>query len=361
MGNRVPLGYDVYMMETKEEGADPPTLIHQLGYWHNGKLYITNQNEMPTLKILVNEYPPNVMSQPKIPGEPCHSNSMPCTKTIDTPNGKTDIVHCCYGFVVDVVQMVVNEHPFVPELIFCSDGQYGVYDEVNNTWNGVVSELLNGRGDVSFDLYISSRRAAVVDFTEPYMPSGIRLLAKESESLDNEIAWLSYLRPFTTPVWLTLLGSLGFMIIFLWGVDKISPVRASKKLFHKNSAFKLDNAVCYALALAFGRPADEAKPSTNGARLSSVAFGMAMLVFVSTYSANLAAFLIVEDKTTPVKDIYDLKVRHFNFERRVNLMFAFNFHSMTESRTSVDWRWSLVSVVFSPYILNLRANDGKKS
>ncbi|XP_068670177.1 glutamate receptor ionotropic, NMDA 1-like [Montipora capricornis] len=308
MGNRVPLGYDVYMMVTQEKGADPPTLIHQLGYWHNGKLYITNQNEMPTLKILVNEYPPNVMSQPKIPGEPCHSNSMPCTKTIDTPNGKTDIVLCCYGFVVDVVQMVVIEHAFVPELVFCSDGQYGVYDEVNNTWNGVVSELLNGRGDVSFDLYISSRRAAVVDFTEPYMPSGIRLLAKERESLDNEIAWLSYLRPFTTPVWLTLLGSLGFMIIFLWGVDKISPVRASKKLFHKNSAFKLDNAVCYALALAFGRPADEAKPSTNGARLSSVAFGMAMLVFVSTYSANLAAFLIVEDKTTPVKDIYDLKI-----------------------------------------------------
>lgn len=297
------------MMEFRGEEADPPTQIHQLGYWHNGKLFITQGDDLPKLKILVNEYPPNIMSQPKISGEPCHSDSMPCKKTIDTPNGKKDIVRCCYGFVVDVVQMVANEHPFVPELIFSSDGQYGVYDEVNKTWNGVVSELLSGRGDASFDLYISSRRASVVEFSEPYMPSGIRLLAKESQNEDNEIAWVSYLRPFTTPVWLTLLGSLGFMIIFLWGLDKISPVKASKKIFHKNSNFKLDNAVCYALALAFGRPADEAKPSTNGARLSSVAFGIAMLVFVSTYSANLAAFLIIDDKTTPVKDIYDLKVR----------------------------------------------------
>ena len=308
LGNRVPLGYDVYRLDFQGEDEDPRTKIHQLGYWHNSKLYITDQGNMPRLKILMNEYPPNVMSQPKILGEPCQSNSMACIKTVNTPDGVKRIDRCCYGFVIDVLQMVIAEYPFIPELLFSLDGQYGVYDEANDTWNGVVSELLNGRGDASFDLYISSRRATVVDFTEPYMPSGIRLLVKESEREDNQIVWLSYLRPFTPPVWLTLLGTLGVMIFFLWGIDKISPVRGSKKLFHQNSSFGLDNAVCFALALAFGRPADESKPTTNGARLSSVAFGMAMLVFVSTYSANLAAFLIVDDKTTPVTDIYDLKV-----------------------------------------------------
>lgn len=281
----------------------------QSGYWSNNKLYITEPNSMRRLRILLNEYPPNVMSQPKIPGEPCQSSSMSCFKTVDTPDGVTTIERCCYGFVIDVLGMVIGEYSFIPELLFSLDGQYGVYDETNNTWNGVVSELLTGRGDASFDLYISSRRATVLEFTEPYMPSGIRLLAKEKKrDTKSQIHWLSYLRPFTSPVWLTLLGSLGVMIFYLWGIDKISPVRGSNKLFHQNSSFKLDNAICFALALAFGRPADESKPTTNGARLSSVAFGMAMLVFVSTYSANLAAFLIVDDKTTPVDDIYDIKV-----------------------------------------------------
>ena len=305
LGNRVPLGYDIYKIEFQEDQY-LPSLIQQDGYWHNGKLFLTEQSDK--VKILINEYPPNVMSQPKISGEPCQSNSMPCVKMVDTPNGAERIERCCYGFVIDVVQMVSGDIGFVPELLFTLDGQYGVYDHKNNTWNGVVSELISGRGDVSFDLYISSRRATVVDFTEPYMPSGIRLLVKESEREDNQIVWLSYLRPFTPPVWLTLLGTLGIMIVFLWGIDKISPVKGSDKIFHRHTSFKLDNAVCFALALAFGRPADETKPTTNGARFSSVAFGMAMLVFVSTYSANLAAFLIVDDKTTPVKDIYDLKV-----------------------------------------------------
>lgn len=305
LGNRVPLGYEICQI-VFQEGQDHPSHIQKDGYWHNGKLFLTKQSEK--VKILINEYPPNVMSQPKIPGEPCKSNSMLCVKMVDATNGVERIERCCYGFVIDVVGIVSGQTGFVPELLFTLDGQYGVYDDKNNTWNGVVSELLSGRGDVSFDLYISSRRATVVEFTEPYMPSGIRLLVKESEREDNQIAWLSYLRPFTPPVWLTFLGTLGIMIVYLWGIDKISPVKGSDKIFHRNTSFKLDNAVCFALALAFGRPADETKPTTNGARFSSVAFGMAMLVFVSTYSANLAAFLIVDDKTTPVEDIYDLKV-----------------------------------------------------
>ena len=309
LGNRVPLGYDVYKIEQNEEEY-PPTKIDQLGYWHNGKLFITHQSDLPKLKILMNEYPPNVMTQPKIRGEPCQGSSMPCMKSVSTPDGEKKMEFCCYGFVIDVLEVVMGEYPFIPELLFTLDGQYGVYDEANDTWNGVVAELLSGRGDVSFDLYISSRRATVVEFTEPYMPSGIRLLVKESEREESDIVWLSYLRPFTPPVWLTLLGTLGVMIFFLWVMDKVSPVRGSNKLFNRNSPFKIDNAICFALSLAFGRPADESKPTTNGARLSSVAFGMAMLVFVSTYSANLAAFLIVDDKTTPVEDIYDLKVRH---------------------------------------------------
>ncbi|PFX22265.1 Glutamate receptor ionotropic, NMDA 1 [Stylophora pistillata] len=299
-GKRVPLRYDVNKLEYNEE--EEIHKLEHLGYWSNGKLFMEKKGE--SLKILLNEYPPNVISQPKKRGEPCQGNSKSCIKIVEGQ----EIERCCYGFVIDVVNVMCKEMGKIPELLFTLDGQYGVYDEVNNSWNGVVSELLIGRGDISFDLYISSRRADVVDFTEPYMPSGIRLLAKDKKREDNQIYWVSYLRPFTPPVWLTLLGSLGIMIIFLWVMDKISPVRGSKKLFHPNSSFGLDNAVCFALALAFGRPADESKPKTNGARLSSVAFGMAMLVFVSTYSANLAAFLIVDDKSPPVEDIYDIKI-----------------------------------------------------
>lgn len=249
---------------------------------------------------------------------------------------------------------------FDADLRFSEDGQYGVYSTENDSWNGIVSELLQDKGDITLDLYVSARRSKVLDFTEPYAPSGIRLLVKENSRKGNNIYWLSYLRPFTTSVWLTLLGSLGFMIVFLWLVEKLAPNRTSKfddedefpdfaeideeefqryleyerarrlglnlpqdcndaddgdgrlkKTTAKSNQygpFGLDNAVCFTLALAFGRPADEAKPLLNGARLASVAFGVAMLMLMSSYSANLAAFLIVDEKFTTVESIYDEKV-----------------------------------------------------
>ena len=301
LGNRLPHCYDVHRMLYMET-ADPPVEAEPVGYWCDGKLHITKRDDTKIIRILLNEYPPNVLSQPKIAGETCQSNSIPCKKSM--AHGK-EIELCCYGFAIDVIQQVANVYPFTPELLFSLDGQYGVYDEANDSWNGVVAELLSDRGDASFDLYISSRRANVVDFTGPYMPSGIRLLVKEKKRQDSQIYWLSYLRPFTPPVWLTLIGSLGVMIYYLWIMDKLSPIRKSS---HSAATFGFGNAICFALSLAFGRPADESKPTTNGARLSSVAFGIAMLVFISTYSANLAAFLIVDDKTTPVQDIYDPKV-----------------------------------------------------
>jgi hypothetical protein len=296
---------------------------------------------------------------PKLKDKICPSSAHLCTKGVTLPDGtKSTEEYCCYGFAIDVLNLIKEEVGFDPDLYFSEDGQYGVYNTENNSWNGIVSELLENKGDITLDLYVSARRSKVLDFTEPYAPSGIRLLVKEHSGKSSNIYWLSYLRPFTSNVWLTLLGSVGVMIVFLWIVEKFAPKRYlsrsreeilqsdpnDEELFQQfvlekqksgfdyydqplenisddeksdkqqkcepviDGSFGLDNAVCYTLALAFGRPADEAKPLLNGARLASVAFGLAMLMLVSSYSANLAAFLIVDDKYTSVTSIYDTKV-----------------------------------------------------
>lgn len=74
---------------------------------------------------------------------------------IEILDGSKSIECCCYGFVIDVLKSVMNEYFFIFELFFSLDGQYGVYDDINDIWNGVVLEFFVGRGDVSFDLYIS--------------------------------------------------------------------------------------------------------------------------------------------------------------------------------------------------------------
>ncbi|XP_031553344.1 glutamate receptor ionotropic, NMDA 1-like isoform X2 [Actinia tenebrosa] len=332
-----------------------------IGEWDGKTVFIQEQKSYPKLRALINEYPPNIMALPKLKEKTCPSSAHICMKGIQLSGGKMITKeYCCYGFAIDVLNLIKEEVGFDPELQFSKDGQYGVFDTENGSWNGIVGELLRGEGDITLDLYVSARRSNVLDFTEPYAPSGIRLLVKENSGKKSEIYWLSYLRPFTSSVWLTLLGSVGVMIVFLWIVEKFAPHRYpakiqeevtmdsednDKELLQKfipvnqisdydyfepkentldeekideqqdiqpdmYGSFGLDNAVCYTLALAFGRPADEAKPLLNGARLASVAFGVAMLMLVSSYSANLAAFLIVDDKYTSVTSIYDDKIAH---------------------------------------------------
>ncbi|KAK3749934.1 hypothetical protein QZH41_017384 [Actinostola sp. cb2023] len=360
-GERKYTQYDIIVLVENEYGQYIREII---GNWNGNAAKLIPHQTRPTFRALVNEYPPNVMALPKLKDKPCPQGAEICRKNTTLPNGKYQSVElCCYGFAIDVLNLIKEEIGFDADIRFSGDGQYGVYNTVNDSWNGIVSELLENKGDVTLDLYVSARRAKVLDFTEPYAPSGIRLLVKEYSKKGTNIYWLSYLRPFTTTVWLTLLGSVGVMIIFLWLVEKCAPNRnqpkcldeqevsdvdkfneeefqkflleeqargfdfydetlpeeevkeeeetnANKKQPTLYGPFGLDNAVCFTLALAFGRPADEAKPLLNGARLASVAFGVAMLMLVSSYSANLAAFLIVDEKFTSVENIYDEKIGH---------------------------------------------------
>ena len=307
-GQRLPSAYNISLARGRCPPSPPD--IKEVGYWKAGNLDIIASREATHLKIIINEYAPNVMSKPKIsPEEPCATDSILCSRIERTASGEESRrdERCCYGFVIDNIKMMRDSMNFIPELIFSEDGKYGVPGE-NGSWDGIVNDLLTGKGDMSPDLFASSQRAEVIDFTEPYMPAGIVLLTKELKRQQKQIYWSSYMRPFTAPVWYLFAGAVGAMIVFLWIVDKFSPSRADRKILHWQTPFGLDNAVCYALQLAFGRPADEKKPRTNGGRLASVIFGLAMMIIMASYSANLAAFLIVNDKTTPVVDIYDAKV-----------------------------------------------------
>ena len=280
--------------------------------WNGHYIQTRTQSFAPRLRVVVNVYPPNVMTLVPRENEPCPEPSLFCSNFTMGPDGKEiRIRQCCFGYAIDVLKLVQNDLGFLSDIHFCRDGQYGVYNKTSGKWNGIVAEILEDKADLSPDLYISALRSKAVDFTEPYLPSGIILMVKEKKKHGAQIYWLSYLRPFTPRVWSILLGCFAVMLVFLWFVDKLYLMTkdAIGKRKRRNK-FSLDNSIAFTLALAFGRPTDGSTPSSNGARMAALAFGVAMLVFFSTYSANLAAFLIVDDMYTEVKSIYDSKVSH---------------------------------------------------
>lgn len=63
-GDRKSTSYDISVMNEDERGRYYRGII---GSWNGKKVILNDHRPLPKLRALVNEYPPNIMSLPKIP------------------------------------------------------------------------------------------------------------------------------------------------------------------------------------------------------------------------------------------------------------------------------------------------------
>ncbi|XP_067949730.1 glutamate receptor 4-like [Watersipora subatra] len=181
--------------------------------------------------------------------------------------------------------------------------------QADGNWSGMIGELIAKRADLAVaDLTITSERERVVEFSAPFMNLGISIMIKKPEKQKPSV--YSFMEPLSGSVWMCIALSFTGVTLVIYVISRISPNewKVEEQPNGDESVenqFTLQNSAWFA-AGALMCQGSEHSPYAPSNRVVGSAWWLFTLIIISSYTANLAAFLTVENIFMPVKNVQDL-------------------------------------------------------
>ncbi|KAK3099395.1 hypothetical protein FSP39_003765 [Pinctada imbricata] len=211
--------------------------------------------------------------------------------------------HMFEGYCVDLAEKVAESCNFDYDICLVKDGQYGKAME-NGTWDGMIGELTKKEADIAVaPITISSTRERVVDFTKPFMSLGISIMIKKPTDAEKSV--FSFMDPLSYEIWMCILFAYVGVSVVLFLVSRFSPVEWKVEETGISNDFTISNSLWYSLG-AFMQQGCDISPKAISGRIVGSVWWFFTLIIISSYTANLAAFLTVERMNTPIESAEDL-------------------------------------------------------
>ncbi|XP_063985282.1 glutamate receptor ionotropic, kainate 1-like isoform X2 [Diachasmimorpha longicaudata] len=234
------------------------------------------------------------------------------------------------GFCIDLLKWIAGQVGFQYAIRLVPDHMYGVYDPETKEWNGIVRELMEKRADLAVaSMTINYARESVIDFTKPFMNLGIGILFKVAKRPPSRL--FSFMNPLAVEIWLSMLGAYLMVSITIWIVARMSPYewiepppcpscKCPLQGSHVSALepesddiplprtvndFSLANSFWFAVGTLMQQGSD-LNPKATSTRIVGGIWWFFTLIIISSYTANLAAFLTVERMITPIENAADL-------------------------------------------------------
>ncbi|KAH9425801.1 Glutamate receptor ionotropic, kainate 1, partial [Dermatophagoides pteronyssinus] len=215
------------------------------------------------------------------------------------------------GYCIDLLNAISKNLGFTYELYEVEDGRFGALDEQTGEWHGLVRELIDKRADLAIGpLTISYARENVIDFTKPYMNLGIGILFKMPTHAPTRL--FSFMSPLAVDIWLYVVAAYVLVSSTLFIVARFSPyewinphpcIPDSESI--KINQFNLADSFWFTVVTLMKQGCDM-NPKSMSTRIIGAIWWFFTLILISSYTANLAAFLTVERITTPIESVEDL-------------------------------------------------------
>ncbi|CAL8262731.1 unnamed protein product [Lota lota] len=242
------------------------------------------------------------------------------------------------GYIVELAAEIAKHVGYHYKLKIVTDGKYGARDPETKMWNGMVGELVYGKADVAVaPLTITLVREEVIDFSKPFMSLGISIMIKKPTKSKPGV--FSFLDPLAYEIWMCIVFAyIGVsVVLFLvsrfspyeWhaedyeeGGEPQSPTQASasngaqqgqpanlqnpaQQSPEQNNEFGIFNSLWFSLG-AFMQQGCDISPRSLSGRIVGGVWWFFTLIIISSYTANLAAFLTVERMVSPIESAEDL-------------------------------------------------------
>ncbi|XP_048261331.1 glutamate receptor ionotropic, kainate 2 isoform X5 [Bombus affinis] len=234
------------------------------------------------------------------------------------------------GFCIDLLKWIAGQVGFQYAIRLVPDHMYGVYDPKTKEWNGIVRELMEKRADLAVaSMTINYARESVIDFTKPFMNLGIGILFKVSGRMPSRL--FSFMNPLAVEIWLSMLGAYVMVSLTIWIVARFSPYEWIEPtpcpsckcplqgshvsaldpdsddipLLRTVNEFTLANSFWFTVGTLMQQGSD-LNPKATSTRIVGGIWWFFTLIIISSYTANLAAFLTVERMITPIENAADL-------------------------------------------------------
>ncbi|KAM7395268.1 hypothetical protein PAMA_006842 [Pampus argenteus] len=214
------------------------------------------------------------------------------------------------GYCIDLLRELSGILGFRYELRLVEDGKYGAMDEGTGQWNGMVRELMDHKADLAVaPLAITYVREKVIDFSKPFMTLGISILYRKPNGTNPGV--FSFLNPLSPDIWMyILLACLGVSCV-LFVIARFSPYEwynphpcnPDSDVVENN--FTLLNSFWFGVG-ALMQQGSELMPKALSTRIVGGIWWFFTLIIISSYTANLAAFLTVERMESPIDSADDL-------------------------------------------------------
>ncbi|XP_028932088.1 glutamate receptor ionotropic, kainate 4 isoform X2 [Ornithorhynchus anatinus] len=214
------------------------------------------------------------------------------------------------GFCVDMLKELAEILRFNYQIHLVGDGVYGV-PEANGTWTGMVGELIARKADLAVaGLTITAEREKVIDFSKPFMTLGISILYRVH--MGRRPGYFSFLDPFSPGVWLFMLLAYLAVSCVLFLVARLTPYEwysphpcAQGRCNLLVNQYSLGNSLWFPVG-GFMQQGSTIAPRALSTRCVSGVWWAFTLIIISSYTANLAAFLTVQRMDVPIESVDDL-------------------------------------------------------